>query len=282
VRAKLADKADMVCFKMIFICFLISISTFSALSAETYMSDEEYLQVIRQNLYTLRQSEVDDGLNFTDMNKNILDSLLSYQPGMSNGRAPGITYQQGRLLISKLMQQSDSEGFSQKYDPESNIGFCFGRALRIHLELLRYGVNKDSIKKIFVIGPMKSPGKIWQFHVATVVKDLKSNQWWVLDTNLGVPVSVEDWMKHYERTRTDEIKHWFRSNTIDRTKSLRFYITRAEKIGPSAWEYNIKTGGLFDGFYNGYFKDMFQYFKKNPVSEQEKFNSNKCSKLFSE
>ncbi len=214
------------------------------------------------------------------MNQKILESIQNYVPQVSSGRVSGITFEQGQLLMSKLINDPLNTDPEKQYDPEGELGFCFGRALKLHLDLLRYGVNKESIKKIFVVGPMNVPGQVWQFHVATIVKDLNSNDWWALDTNLKKPVLVDDWMKQYQRFRTDRTFRLFRSPLIDITKSLRFYITQPQKIGPSGWEYNIQQGGLFDAFYNGYFKDMFKSFKKYPVLVSEKFNFNQCQKLF--
>ena len=235
---------------------------------------------IREDLYLRRTFEIEQKQDFQQLNQDLLKSIQSYEPTTSIGRINGINAQQGQMLISKVMNHDMLSDSKRNYDPEGQLGFCFGRALKLHLELLRYGVNKDSIKKIFVIGPMNLPGKVWQFHVATIVKDLNSNDWWALDTNLRKPVMVADWMKYYEKYRSDRTERLFRKPKIDPTKSLRFYITQPEKIGASGWEYNIKSGGLFDDYYNEYFKDMFKLFKQHPVPVSEKFNFNQCRKLF--
>ncbi len=235
---------------------------------------------IRQDLNQTRLQEINSGQDLSILNQELLNSLDLLSPSISLGRASGITLAQGQLLIDHLLIEDAEQKKIKDYDPQGNLGFCFGRAVKIHLELLRYGVNKNSIKKIFVIGPMSVPGMIWQFHVATIVKDFDSNQWWALDMNLKEPVKVSEWMKFYERFSTDKEFRLFRKPLLDRTKSLRFYITEPQKIAPISWEYNIKPGGLFDPFYNDYFKDMFQFFKKNPQVADKKFNFNQCKKLF--
>ena len=108
--------------------------------------------------------------------------------------------------------------------------------------------------------------------MATIVKDAHSNTWWALDTNFDKPISVEDWMYQMKRKSLDRTFRYFREPIVDKTKTLRFYVTDAHKIGPSGWEYNIRPGGLFDSFYNNYFKDMFSSIRKKNVPFEEKFN----------
>lgn len=236
---------------------------------------------IRYDLYIERNIEIEQNHNFDELNEKIIQSLKSYAPDYSEGRVQGITYEQGQLIINQLLNHPMYISEEHDYDTKRNLGLCFGRALYLHLELLRYGVNKDSIKKIFVVGPMSAgTDMVWQFHVATLVKDSKTNQWWVLDTNLGKPMLVDDWVYQYKRMATDKTFRIFRSPIVDRTKSLRFYVTEPQKIGPSSWEYNIQLGGLFHEKYNSYFKDMFRYFKNNPISSEQKFNRHQCRKLF--
>ncbi len=85
-----------------------------------------------------------------------------------------------------------------------------------------------------------------------------------------------------KRRSLDKTYRIFRSTLVDKEKALRFYITDAQKIGPSGWEYNIKAGGLFDSFYNNYFQDMFKVLKNKNIPISEKFNSHivSCNHLF--
>jgi hypothetical protein len=236
---------------------------------------------LRDNLYMTRSTEIEQNLDFEELNLKIVQSLNAYAPELSEGRVTGVTYEQGMLVLKNLLNHPMYISEKQDYDTERNLGLCFGRATYLHLELLRYGVNKDSIKKIFVVGPMSAgTDKVWQFHVATLVKDATTNQWWALDTNIGKPILVNRWMDAYKRMATDKKYRIFRRPLVDRTKSLRFYVSEPQKIGPSSWEYNIQLGGLFHESYNMYFQDMFRYFKKTPVTAEQKFNHNQCRKLF--
>ena len=241
---------------------------------------------IREDLYSRREQEINDGVDFDLANGKLLESINSYSPTVSYGRAPGISYQQARQLLDEVGRDNKSIISQPQYETSNVLGLCFARAIFFHLMLLRYGVNKDSIKKIFVVGPMSGSGDIkWQFHTATIVKDSSSGKWWVLDTTFNDPISVTEWVRQMKGRSEDTTYRVLRSNLVDKTKSLRFYITEPEKIGPSGWEYNIQSGGLFDPFYNGYFKDVFDLIRKKVIGPDQKFNKGlrfRCESLFSD
>jgi hypothetical protein len=236
---------------------------------------------IRDDLYIARNIEIAQNLDLENLNSNATKSLMSYEPELTSGRVSGLDFTHSQQILNSLLTHPLYTHEEHDFDLDRRLGLCFGRAMFLHLQLLRYGVNKDSIKKIFVIGPI-SPGSgiVWQFHVATLVKDSKTNDWWALDTNIGKPIKVNQWIAKYQTMSTDKTFRIFRSPLVDRTLSLRFYITEPQKLGPSSWEYNIKPGGLFDESYNLYFEEMFRDFKKNPIPKEKKFNFNQCQKLF--
>src|SRR5438128_1426530 len=39
-----------------------------------------------------------------------------------------------------------------KYDPKGIVGFCFGRAMTVHLIARRMGLKDSSLRKLFIIG----------------------------------------------------------------------------------------------------------------------------------
>lgn len=216
----------------------------------------------RDNLYFLRDQEILNQTDVSQENLRLLEEINSFEP-KANGRASGITSAQAALILRK-MRFGPVVSSHKKYDPSGAIGFCFGRALYGHLELLRHGVAKESIKKVFVVGPMKAGGIDWQFHVAVMAKGHDIPGWYVIDTIMDKPIPLEQWFERF--------------NGYSQDGKLRMYITKPQKIGPSAWEYNILPGGLFDSFYNSYFKDMFRHFKQSPLPEEQKFIQ-RCSKV---
>lgn len=220
---------------------------------------------IRADLYSMRGHELYNGQDIAENNRRLIDEINNFKPTTKH-RVDGISSEQAQSIIQKI-NLNEVTGFSagRKYDPKGIVGFCFGRALYAHLELLRHGVAKDSIKKVFVVGPMRTGSIDWQFHVTTIVKASDHAGWYAVDNFIGRPVPLEEWFKKFQGYSTDG--------------KLRMFVTEANKIGPSAWEYNTKPGGLMDPFYNDYFKDMFEYFKKNRLSPEEKFFP-RCSKVF--
>lgn len=88
----------------------------------------------------------------------------------------------------------------KKYDPDQTIGFCFGRAMAVHLlARAHYGLASSSIRKLFVIGDLRSGASPeWRFHVTTVVKGLTSRNrktWYAIDPILETPILLSTWMK---------------------------------------------------------------------------------------
>ena len=232
---------------------------------------------IREDLYQYRINEIEQELNFDELNRNVTENILAFQPAFSEKRAPGISYDHALEFMNQLKSEDFFINSKKKYDPDGNLGLCFGRAIYLHLLMLKYGVNKDSIKKIFAVGTLESSGSKlpWQFHVATIVKSDKLNSWWVLDTVFGKPMPIEEWVDQIKRLSQDRTFRLFRKALIDRTKSLRIYITEAQKIGPNGWEYNVNPGGLYDPVYNNYFRDMFNSLKRKNIPKESKLNYKK-------
>jgi hypothetical protein len=141
-----------------------------------------------------------------------------------------------------------------KYDPfKKGIGFCFGRAMFVHLYLAINGVNRANIKKAFIVGPM-SKGS-WAWHVTTIVqsKDRSGREIWLaIDPVAHQVMEVKDWYNHWKRQSDDG--------------KLGLYITEATKFGASASVYDER--GINVPFYNNYFSDMMDWFENNDVSRQ--------------
>ncbi len=144
----------------------------------------------------------------------------------------------------------------KKYDPKRNIGFCFGRATFIHLMLLKMGLQKNSIRKIWAIGPMNTGEITWRYHVATMAYT-KKNGWLVLDTNHGAAVSAQEWIATYSKMSTDG--------------KLRFYTSDASKLSFMIGKYSRLQLGMDINqerdYYRGYFKDMMEWVRKRKLSQ---------------
>ncbi len=153
------------------------------------------------------------------------------------------------------------------YDPELRFGFCFGRATWAWLEAIQQGYDKSSIKKIFLVGPMKTGTISWQFHVATAVRSrgLFRDEWLVIDSNFEKVMTVPEFFEAYKKFSTDQ--------------KLRLIVTEPNRLGPSS---TTKFGPghfrnpLNDSAYNQYFQDLVANLSKRVNYK----HTNKCRYLF--
>jgi hypothetical protein len=138
-----------------------------------------------------------------------------------------------------------------KYDPRNEgIGFCFGRAMFIHLELLQRGLDRRAVQKAFVVGHMQTPdGGQWGWHVTTIAQSKNAQGkeiWLAIDPIVGRVIEVSEWYK-------------LMRDSYSTDKKLKLYITHGTRFGPR---------GVYDeeqirnAFYNNYFTDMMKWFDK--------------------
>lgn len=129
------------------------------------------------------------------------------------------------------------------------IGYCFGRAMYIHLLLLKMGVQKESIRKIWSVGPTRTsdPNLNWGHHVSILVFT-KEKGWVTLDTNEIKPQAVRSWTDTYYDRSIDKL--------------MKFYLTEPEKFGLETAKYNpINLGAKLSrekDWYQNYFVDMLK------------------------
>ncbi len=92
------------------------------------------------------------------------------------------------------------------YDPKGEIGFCFGRAMAVHLLARKtFQLDSDSIKKLFIIGDLRSgQNPEWRFHVTTLVQGgsraVSEPVWYAIDPIMDGPMKLEDWVKKVRGT----------------------------------------------------------------------------------
>jgi hypothetical protein len=135
-----------------------------------------------------------------------------------------------------------------KYDPEGGIGFCFGRAMTVHLEALYRGVSNSAIKKLWALGSLASGETSWRYHVTTLIKG-PDTTWYAIDPIFPGVMTAEQW---YQRMKGD----------FDHVNGkMKLYVTDASKFGPAGGKYHPM--GLDDAIYNDYFDDLMKSYKEN-------------------
>lgn len=122
------------------------------------------------------------------------------------------------------------------------IGYCFGRALLAHRELLRHGVPQSELVKVFALGELMMEGQFWNFHVAIGVRD-RQHGLLIVDALQERVLPVSQWM---ERVQGYDIKKPF--------SRVRFYLTDPRKFLPASGRYDQKE--LNDPHLRAYFSRL--------------------------
>jgi hypothetical protein len=186
------------------------------------------------------------------LNRKTLTTIQNEIPQSTSNRSMEIKLSDLNKVIDAT-RSNEVVGFlgKDRYQAEDrNIGYCFGRATFIHLLLLKMGLNKNSIRKIWAVGPMKTSRyseDTWAFHVATVVYT-EDWGWMTLDTNESKAQPIRHWISTYQDLSTDG--------------KVRFYITSPEKFGLDDGVYSRIQLGLDlpreHDWYKGYFQDLMK------------------------
>ncbi len=174
-----------------------------------------------------------------------------------SNRVTAITPAMAQQLIDSISAHPVVGYTGEKYSqPGTEIGYCFGRATYVHLALLKMGVAKESIRKVWLVGTMFSSEVNWAFHVAVAVKST-SGEWLVVDSFTGRALEVGKWAEHFYPYN-------------DKYKNLRLYITEASKFSVSLSKYSRSQLGLdlpvYKDWYKNYFLDLMKWFQKNKMS----------------
>lgn len=163
-----------------------------------------------------------------------------------------------RLNVLTIAAQNPIVGtFAEKtYDLNGGVGFCFGRAMFIHMELVMRGLDRDSVKKAVIVGKMM--GGKWGWHVTTIVqsKDIFGKRIWLaLDPAMPGGVTLTEWYQSWKVHSNDNM--------------LRLYITQSGRIGPTPSFYSHDA--FENPFYNGYFTDMMEWFDSEARAGVERY-----------
>ncbi len=217
-----------------------------------------WLPPIQSNLYEEIQKEQDSQFDtpseIKKENKNAI-SLLNKKTSKKTVRAKYITQSEADNLVYRLKNDPVVRSSENKnYDPNGRYGFCFGRATWVWLNALEAGMDKDSIKKIFLVGPMRASNLDWQFHVATAIrsKGFFSDTWLVIDSTFDRAITVEQFLNFYGQFNANE--------------KLRLIVTDPQRLVPSSTDKfkpmdyrNFEN----DYLYNRYFQDLLRNFSNS-------------------
>jgi hypothetical protein len=227
-------------------------------SAQVSKVVAEQERLVSTNLFRLRNREASQNSTFgiAQLNQKAIRDLNGLQvPNRKVGRVVSVDPDTAREMLESIeLHPIVSHYALSSYNVKGDgIGFCFGRAMYAHLLALDLGMQKEAIKKAFVVGPMRTGSMTWSFHVATLVKS--GDEWLALDSVPGkTPLKVQEWFDYFKRQSTD--------------KKLRIYITEPEKFTAESATYSQIQLGLNlsreEDWYSGYFKDLTSWFASQP------------------
>lgn len=191
---------------------------------------------------------------FAIRNEHSLRQLESDHAAVTNDRVQVLTKEQVIQVFESLQSHPVASKWAlEKYKQEdTDIGYCFGRATYYHLLLLRLGLSKESMRKVWVLANIQHRGSDWGHHVALTVRGVRKGEWWVIDPFLGQVLSPRDWMAQVKRYTRDPM--------------LRLYTTEAAKFSLNLGVYDPVQMGLRlrreADWYQGFFGDLLLWFRK--------------------
>lgn len=195
--------------------------------------------------------ELENAFYFAELDRknNEVFERLEKIKDVKSSRPSIDAFKVGEKILSEIRKNPVANlEATTSYDPSGQLGFCFGRALYVHYLLLREGVDRSDIAKVFVAGQLRVSHRLWKFHVAVFVRDPKAG-YVVIDPLFEKPMALAEWRKL--ATAFD----------IKGTKSrARFYVTDPRKFLPSFGRYH--TSEIESTHLKAYFTDLANTFPK--------------------
>lgn len=193
----------------------------------------ERKKLISKQIFELNQSGLQDFLV-----KNASFSILS---GLDKKAGEEI------LKVLSLHPVAGDHVLSKYGENATEIGFCFGRAAFVHLELMRKGISAEKVAKIFAVGGLFNDGVGWDYHMATAYQD-NLGFWWVVDSLLTEVYGPAQWIQ--------KISNWDGDKVNPR---LRYYFVNAYKFQPQEGYYSESR--FNSPLYQGYFQDLLKWYR---------------------
>lgn len=212
--------------------------------------DREILKELEQNYFFLDRS---DQSAVHKWNQSLVNALRASPIPTSSTQKTTLTDQEIRTLYRALENHPVAScKHLPKYDPQGNIGFCFGRAAAAHLLALQEGLHKESVRKIWAVGTMYANDVTWGHHVATMVRGA-DKKWHVLDPEYKKAMPLENWIREVKK--------------MDADGKLIFVSSDAKRFGPVSSD-TYQALEIKSDFYNQYFEDLLEDIRRRSRAKQ--------------
>ncbi len=150
-----------------------------------------------------------------EQNRHVAIFLAGSGAGSANLEGMAIAQRIFRELAVNPVTRVDQVS---RYDAVGDVGFCFGRAAFVHLQLLRAHVRPADIAKIFLVGRLRHERQLWEYHMATMLRTAPG-QWLVIDSLFAEPLPHAEWMRQAAKMDINS-----------KLPQSRFYVTDARKF----------------------------------------------------
>jgi hypothetical protein len=198
-----------------------------------------YLNPIEENFMRSYLDEItelkrliDKDITFTEKNKKLSIAFKSKNREVIYSIKKNVHTGISKSIANKIYKQLNENIITNDekillYDPMGDIGFCFGRAAMVHLLLLREGIKQQNIAKIFVLGKLMYKERLWDYHMATMVKG-RNGKWWVIDNLFNEVKEVDNWLKLVTKFGIKK-----------KNPQVRIYVTGPQKFQAAFPQYHI-------------------------------------------
>lgn len=179
---------------------------------------------------------------FADENEQVREAYVRVETDVTTAKKDSLLAGDRQALFNYVRDHKVAALTAEnlkKYDPTGEVGYCYGRAMAVHLRARRMGLRPEAIRKLFIIGDLRSgTAREWRFHVTTLVKgdDLR---WYAID-----PLLVDGVGKN----RPEPLEEWVRliRNVWDKKKAAHLYMVESNSIVPDIrvfpWEKTDEKG----------------------------------------
>jgi hypothetical protein len=175
-------------------------------------------------------------------NRRVIDALHRLKtPEVAGLSQREIDELVAEVKANEVIEESCATPSRYEKDPEVSIGFCFGRAVGVHLLARQRNLSNDSIRKFWLMGEMETGDVTWSHHVATGIRG-DDGQWFVINPATTTLQPVEAWLKDWQGISTDG--------------QMTLFATKADRFGPDARDPLFESTTEPDS-YNGFFHDLF-------------------------
>jgi len=204
------------------------------------------------NLFAVMKRSAEETAKLNEDSLKMLRDLP--MPPANPKRKAGLSVAEIEALYKAALKNPQvKKSLCGTYNGSGQLGFCWGRAMAVHLQALHSKVSNQSVRKLWAVGEMKSDSIAWRYHVSTVVRS-DQGIWYAVDPIFPGPMPVEEWYANLKAGYAG-------------TEFVRLYSTPAKRFGPGKWEKYNKNHLKEAAYYNFFADLMDSIYKENTGRE---------------